>query len=223
MTSEKKQKQIRGSLGGGGARQGWPHSEWGKQTRGEAGSRKAGSTQAQQHGDTPTLENTGNTGLMVEEGGFEFCGKTIGHTTAQNSRALRGPPRRSGPRPAFSTTPCAGRGSASGEGPRRRARRACLSMCRLPRDQASRCATSFYHRRPIPAISASAAQGGPQPRAPWARRTPSLASGSRAPPGFRGWPGAALRHPAPSTLQRAQAAQGAGLARLLPGWRRREP
>lgn len=95
-------------------------------------------------------------------------------------------------------------------------------MSRLPRDQASRCAISFHHRLPIPAISASRAQEGPQPRAPWACHTPGLAGGSRAPPGFRAWPGAALRHPAPRTLQRARAAPGAGSAPLPPGGRRRE-
>lgn len=91
-------------------------------------------------------------------------------------------------------------------------------MSRLPRDQASRCAISFHHRLPIPAISASRAQEGPQPRAPWARHTPGLAGGSRAPPGFRAWPGA--DPPAPCAPHPPARAGGAG-GRLGPaaaGW-----
>lgn len=52
-------------------------SEWGQPEPEEAGSGKAGSTWVLQVGDTPTLANTEDTGLMGEEDGLEWCSKRI--------------------------------------------------------------------------------------------------------------------------------------------------
>lgn len=183
---------------------GLANSEGGQPEREEAGSGKAGSTWVLQVADTPTLENTEDMGLMGEVDGLELCSKRIRHTNDYREDPGLGGPRWRGsghrPHPAFSTTPKAGRGSASGEGPRVASPRGSAfpsaeAFQRLASSGSSLSvqphSTTATHS---PALSALAAPCPPVPAS-----LPSLPSGSQGPPGFRLWPCAALRPPAPSS------------------------
>lgn len=185
---------------------GLANSEGGQPEREEAGSGKAGSTWVLQVGDTPTLENTEDMGLMGEEDGLELCSKRIRQTNDYRedpgprwaavavARLGPPPPPRLQHHPQSGKRKCFWRRSPGGEPeglgfPKRRGLSTSSLLGIKPQ-----CTTSFDHHHPLPG---ALGLGGPMPPVP--ASLPSLPSGSQGPPGFRLWPCAALRPPAPSS------------------------